>query len=105
MSFDRWRVSNIENNRMRHRYYKNDYSAIKQHVTNLRKYGVFGGSQLMFRLKGYNSFVPVGGCDSLLGLTHNSIFLYKPKEYWEKLIQKAKEETRIKLSLCVEDKE
>jgi len=90
--FDKWRVSWLEGNRMQYRYYRTDYKAIKHHLNNLRKSGVFGGAMLAFRIKGYNSFAPVGGCDSILGLTHGVTFLGKTREYWEKLIQRAKKE-------------
>ena len=90
MKFDKWRVSWLQGNRLQYRYYRDDFRAIEHHIKNLKKYGVFGGAMLAFRLKGYDGFVPVGGCDSLLGLTHRVEFLGKKREYWENLIQKAK---------------
>ena len=94
MEFDRWRVSWLKGTRLQYRYYKTDYSAIKKHIQNLYNAGIFGGAMLCFKMKEYDSFVPVGGCDSLLGLTHRPVFLGKPREYWEKMIAQVKHEIR-----------
>lgn len=88
-----WRVGWFERNKRKYRYYKTDYHAIKKHLENGKKYGLFeGGCTLDFRVKGYFSFVPVGGCDHILGLTYGTKFLGKPKEYWQSLLQKIREE-------------
>jgi len=89
--FDKWRVTWFEGNRKQFKYYKDDVKAINHHIKNLKTYGSFlSGAGLAFRIKGYASFAPVGGCDCLLGLTHRVSFLGKPREYWEKLIQDGK---------------
>ena len=50
--FDKWRVSWLERNHKKYRYYKNDAKAINHHIRNLYKYGIFGGASLAFRIKG-----------------------------------------------------
>ena len=92
MKFDRWRVSWLKGTKLQYRYYKTDYPAIKKHIQNLTQGGIFGGALLCFKMKEYDSFVSVGGCDSLLGLTHRREFLGKSREYWNELIARAKAE-------------
>ena len=89
--FDKWRVTWIEGDHKKFKYYKADDKAINHHIKNMVKYGAFlSGAELAFRIKGYTGFVPVGGCDCLLGLTHRGEFLGKPRVYWENLIREAK---------------
>jgi len=92
MKFDKWRVSWLKGTRLQYRYYKTDYPAIKKHIQNLSKGGILGGALLSFKMKEYDSFTSVDGCDSLLGLTHRPNFLGKSRGYWEDLIIKAKNE-------------
>ena len=95
----KWRVRWCVGRRFQHRYYDDDYKAIKRHILNLKKFGIFGGAMLDFKVPkagnmGYTgvNYLKVGGNDSLLGLVHNPHFLGKPKEYWKSLIEKAMSE-------------
>lgn len=96
----KWRVTHFVRNRTKYYYTDDDFKAIKRHIENLVTYGIFGGARLFFRVPYYkqvgitNFYLPVGGCDCLLGLTYRRKFLDKPKEYWESLIKKAKAEVR-----------
>lgn len=105
----KWRVTHYEGTRNKYYYTNDDFKAIKRHIENLGKHGLFGGARLYFRIPDYkrvgllNYYLPVGGCDCLLGLTYRPSFLGKSKEYWEGLIKKAKAEVR--LSDSEEDKQ
>ena len=97
-----WRVSWCEGTKRRYAYYKDDYKAILRHIKNLKTIGIFYGASLCFRDKKFSdAYVPIGGCDSLLGLTYHANRFGKPKEYWEGLIKKAKTEI-AQLSLHIE---
>jgi len=90
-----WRVGWFERNKRKYRYYKTDYHALKKHLDNTRIYGSFlGGCSLSFKIKGYYDYAMVGGCDCILGLTYGTRFLGKPKEYWQSLLKKIRDEFR-----------
>ena len=90
-----WRVGWFERNKRKYRYYKTDCRALKKHIENLKKYGwLFSGCSLCFKVKGYFSYVQVGGNDSLLGLTYGTSFLGKPKEYWKSLMLNIRDEVQ-----------
>lgn len=96
-----WRVSWCEGTLRKYRYYKDDFKAILHHIKNLKTFGIFYGASLCFRDRKFsNAYVPIGGCDSLLGLTYHASRFGKPKEYWVGLIQKAKTEVN-QSSSCI----
>ncbi len=94
----KWRVSWLIGNRFQYRYYDTDYAALLKHIENLHRYGIMGGARLHFRAAFYGdpsggvNYLPVGGCDFLLGLTYRLTFLGRSKESWEDLITKARAE-------------
>lgn len=94
----KWRVTHFEGTRTKYYYTDDDYKALTRHYQNLRKYGIFGGARLFFRVPDYkrvgllNYYIIVGGCDCILGLTYGTSFLGKPKQYWEDLIKKVRSE-------------
>ena len=101
-----WRVGWFEGNRRKYRYYKTDYRALKKHIENLTKYGwLLSGCTLGFKVKGYFSYAPVGGNDSILGLTYGTSFLGKPRSYWKALYQKIRDEVQTSLLKTAQETE
>lgn len=85
----RWRTKRFDGRRwVDYRYFDDDYKAIRQHLKNMEK----EYSTLRIQLRPGGQFIPPGGIDSLLWIQHDAVSFGEPREYWEDILKRAKEE-------------